>query len=384
MNMKINRMKIKHHQIVLLAITICAVAACTKMDSSYKEFIVPGGLTYAGRVTKPVVQSGRERIRISWLRGADANVKLARIYWNNYADSVSVPIPASGDTISVIIDHLEERPYTFIARTFDDKGNKSVDVELLGETYGPKYQSLLVTRPVVQSENMGTNLLITWSNANKTGGAYVTEVEYINTANVVTVKRFGVDEVSSAISDYKPGSTYRYRTEYRPGASIDPFYTGYTSLIVSSKIPKSGLVATADSFAATSQLANGGGPAKFAFDDDLNTFWHTHHTPAPVPVFPHWLAVDLQKTYNITRVELICRAGATGVTNSFTTFIIQGSMNGTTWTDYDTFTLIQKDEAQSFAPKNTAKMRFFRIYATAGPAVHTSLAEFTVYGYEAP
>ena len=223
-------------------------------------------------------------------------------------------------------------------------------------------------------------LTIDWSNANKSGGAYVTEVEYTNTDNATAVKRCSVDEISSVISDYKPGTTYRYRTEYRPGASIDPFYTEYTTQIVAFKIPKAGLVVAADSFAATSQLPSGG-PARFAFDDDLDTFWHTQHT-APVAPFPHWLRVDLVKTYNITRAELTCRAGTTGVTNSFTTFILQGSMNGTTWTDYETFTLLQKDQAQNFALKNIPKMRYFRIYATAGGAVHTSLAEFTVYGYE--
>lgn len=375
-------MKKIYRYTVMLALAVCVLGSCKKMDEVYKDFIVPGGLTYAGRVTSPVIQSGRQRIKISWLRGADPNVNLARIFWNNYKDSVNVPIPATGDTISVIIGNLEEKPYTFVARTYDNKGNKSVPVELLAESFGDKYQSFLVTRPVVQSENSGPVLTINWSNANKSGGAYVTEVEYTNTANATAVKRFSVDELSSVISDYKPGTTYRYRTEYRPGASIDPFYTGYTTQIVAFKIPKAGLVVTADSFAATSQLANGGGPPGYAFDDDLNTFWHTHHTPAPVPTFPHWLMVDLKKNYNITRVELVCRAGATGVTNSFTTFTLQGSLNGTTWTDYESYTLVQKDQAQSFALKSIPKMRYFRIYATAGGAVHTSLAEFTVFGYE--
>lgn len=375
-------MKKIYRYTVMLAIGICTLTACKKMDSIYKDFIVPGGLPYAGRVTKPVVQSGRERIKISWLRGADPNVNLARIYWNNYTDSVNVPIPATGDTISVIIANLEEKPYTFVARTYDDKGNKSVDVELLGESFGDKYQSLLVTRPVMQSEILGSDLTITWSNANKSGGAYVTEVEYTNTANTTVVKRFSVDEISSVITDYKPGTTYRYRTEYRPAASIDPFYTAYTTQFVSAKIPKAGLVVTANSFAATSQLPSGG-PARFAFDDDVNTFWHTHHTPAPVPGFPHWLRVDLIKTYKVSRVELFSRPG---VTNGFAEFTIQGSMNGTTWTDYGAFTKIQKDPGESFMLKGgAASMRYLRLYITA-PAVaaqaHTNLAEFTVYGYE--
>lgn len=375
-------MKKIYRYIVMFVLGICTLTACKKMDSIYKDFIVPGGLPYAGRVTKPVIQSGRERVKISWLRGADPNVNLARIYWNNYTDSVNVPIPASGDTISVVIGNLEEKPYTFVARTYDDRGNKSVTVELLGESYGDKYQSLLVTRPVIQSENVESVLTINWSNANKSGGAYVTEVEYTNTADETVVKRFSVDEISSVISDYKPGTTYRYKTEYRPGASIDPFYTDYSVQYVSKKIPKAGLVVTADSFAATSQLP-AGGPAPFAFDDDVNTFWHTHHTPAPVPGFPHWLAVDLVKTYKVSRVELFSRPG---VTNGFAEFTIQGSMNGTTWTDYGSFTKIQKDPGESFMLKGgAATMRYLRLYitapATAGQA-HTNLAEFTVFGYE--
>jgi hypothetical protein len=375
-------MKKTYRYTVMLALAACTVTACKKMDEIYKDFIVPGGLTYAGRITSPIVQSGRERIKISWLRGADPNVTQARIYWNNRADSVNVLIPETGDTVSVIIGKLEEKPYTFEARTFDNKGNKSVPVELLGESYGDKYQSLLVTRPVVRSENEGSILTISWSNANKSGGAYVTEVEYTNTANAATVKRFSVDEVSSVIEDYKPGTSYRYRTEYRPGASIDPFYTEYLTQFVSYKIPKAGLPVTADSFAATSQLP-AGGPAQFAFDDDVNTFWHTHHTPAPVPGFPHWLMVDLKKAYSITRAELFSRPG---VTNGFAEFTIQGSINGTVWTDYGAFTKLQKDQGESFVLKGgAATMRYFRLYITA-PAVagqaHTNLAEFTVFGYE--
>lgn len=375
-------MKKIYRYTVILALAVCTLAGCKKMDEIYKDFIVPGGLPYAGRITSPLVQSGRQRIKISWLRGADPSVNLARIFWNNYADSVNVPIPATGDTINVIIDKLEEKPYTFVARTYDHKGNKSVPVELLAESFGDKYQSLLVTRPVIQSENTGSALTINWSNANKSGGAYVTEVEYTNTANTTAVKRFSVDEISSVIADYKPGTSYKYRTEYRPGKSIDPFNTAYATQFVSMKIPKAGLVVTADSFAATSQLPSGGS-AQFAFDDDVNTFWHTHHTPAPVPVFPHWLMVDLKKTYKVTRVELFSRPG---VTNGFAEFNVQGSMNGTSWTDYGSFTKIQKDPGESFMLKGgAATMRYLRLYITA-PAVagqaHTNLAEFSVYGYE--
>ncbi|TZF82806.1 hypothetical protein FW774_15060 [Pedobacter sp. BS3] len=364
----------------LLLIVTGGSISCKKMDSTYKQFVIPGGITYTGKVTSPVVYAGRNRIKIAWLRGTDPNVTRAKITWNNNQDSVIVSIPATGDTISVIINNLDEKRYSFIATTYDDKGHSSVPVELLGESFGTKYESLLVTRPPSRSETDQDGILnITWANANVSGGAYATEMRYTATDGQVKVKRILATETLSAINDYKPGTTYEHRTLYVPtGISLDTFYTAYRTEHVAFKIPKAGLAVTTDSYAKTSQLPKGG-PPQFAFDDDISTFWHTHHTPAPVPGFPHWLAVDLAKTYRITRVELTCRPG---VTNTFTEFTIQGSMDGTNWSGYNSFTLIQKDPTQSFTLSDIPLMRHIRIYATKGPNAYANLAEFTVYGYE--
>ncbi len=363
-----------------MVLMIVCLLACKKMDHTYKQFVVSGGITYAGKATSAQTYSGRNRIRIAWLRGADPNVVKAKVYWNNFQDSVVLAIPATGDTIGTIIPNLEEKQYNFVVKTYDAKGNSSVAVELLGESFGAKYEAYLVDRPVTSSElDESGKLTIVWGNANVSGGAYATEVQYTATNGLSKTKQFPIAEETSSIADYKAGTSYSCKTVYRPSVrSIDSFYTPSLTEVVTEKIKKSGLLVTTDSFAATSQLPKGGS-AQFAFDDDVTTFWHTHHTPAPIPVFPHWIAVDLAKAYTITRAELICRPG---VGNSFTTFIIQGSINGTTWTDYGSFTLIQRDAVQSFTLTSPAKMRYFRIYATAGPQTHTSLAEFSVFGYQ--
>jgi len=357
-----------------------AFAGCKKMDSTFKQYVVPGGLVYTAKVTSPIVYTGRNRIKIAWLRGADPSVTKTKIYWNSKQDSVIVATPATGDTISVIIPNLEEKQYNFVAITYDDKGHSSVPVELLGESFGDKYDASLLARPIVSSElDEAGNMNITWAAANTTGGAYATDVQYTDVNDKTQTRRFLVSDEISTITDYKVGTTYQYRTVYIPNLlGIDSFYTPYITQYVAAKIKKAGLVVTADSFAATSQLPLGG-PAKFAFDDDIKTFWHTHHTPAPVPPFPHWLMVDMVKTINVTRVELTCRPG---VSNTFTEFTMQGSMNGTTWTSYDSFTLVQKDPTQSFVLTGTPKMRYIRIYATKGPNAYANLAEFSVFGYE--
>lgn len=356
------------------------VFGCKKMNSTYEQYKVPGGITYAGKATSPIAYSGRNRIKIAWQRGADPNVAKAKIYWNNYQDSVNVPITQNMDTVSALIENLAEQQYNFIIKTYDTKGNVSVPVELIGESFGEKYEAYLVRRPVISSEVDENGILtITWDQANVSGGAYATDVKYTDRDGQQKIQRCLISESSFQITNYKMGTSYEYRTVYRPSEySIDSFFTIYRTEFVSGKIKKQGLVVTTDSYAATSQLPKGG-PAQFAFDDDITTFWHTHHTPAPVPGFPHWLAVDLNKMYVITRAELTCRPG---VTNTFTQFTLQGSLDGRTWTNYGEFTLIQKDPTQSFTLNGLARMQYFRIFATEGPKAYANLAEFTVYGYE--
>lgn len=372
--------KILHYiMIMVLLITICALSACKKIDSTYKEYKIPGGgLTYTGKVTAPMVYAGRNRVKIAWLRGSDPNVINAKVFWNNYVDSLNITIPPTGDTISVIIDNLLEQTYSFIVKTYDKKGNSSIPVELLGSSYGIKYESKLSNRPVIASDLDLSNVLnIEWGSANTTGGFYATEVSYTDNTGNIQVKRFGILESISIISDCQQGTSYQYRSLYVPNSiSIDTFYTNYSVKRVAEKINKSIWTATADSYAKTSQLPNGA-PIK-AVDDDIATFWHTDHTTTK-PAFPHWLAVDMKKLTNVTKVELTCKPGTV---TTLTNFTIQGSLDGITWMSYDSFTLIQSNETQSFMITGSPQMQYIRIYATAGKSYYAILGEFSVFGYE--
>lgn len=364
---------------LLIPFFACAFTACKKMDSLYQEYIVPGGITYAAKATLPLVYSGHNRIKIAWLRGSDASVTKAKVFWNNRQDSVVINVPATGDTVYTIVSNLQEKQYNFVVITYNDKGNSSVPVELLGESFGTRYESLLLARPVVTGETDATGALtINWGAANTTGGAYATDVQYTNTSNVTSTKRFLTAETASAISDYKPGTTYQYRTVYSPGTrSIDLFYTPYIKENVSSKISKAAWIASTDSYALTSKLPNG--PVINAIDDNLSTFWHTETTSTKV--YPHWLAIDMKKQYNITRIELSC-VQDNAATSTFTAFKLQTSTDGITWTDFASFSLVLKNGTQSFVLPETLNSRYVRIYATAGVSYFASLAEFSAFGYE--
>lgn len=223
-------MRMIFRYLVLAFLLLWVLASCKKQDRLYKQFIVPGGVTYVGKASDAVAYSGRERVKIWWLRGSDPNVTQARIFWNNFADSVEVNIPATGDTVSVSVENLPEGPYSFIIKTYDDKGNTSVPVEVLGTTYGDLYRSGLVNRPVLSSAlDLDGHLNIQWDAPSV--GAYMTEVNYTDTAGKAQTQTFPVSESVSVLKDYKTGTPYEYRTAYLPDStSLDTFYTDYLKI----------------------------------------------------------------------------------------------------------------------------------------------------------
>ncbi|MBE8721233.1 DUF4998 domain-containing protein [Sphingobacterium pedocola] len=373
---------IQKFKTLIAVVLLCglAVTACRKMDVTYKDFIVPGGKTYPGKATDAKAHGGDNRIKISWPRGVDPNLKRASIFWNNKADSVVFDIPATGEEISYILTNMPEKIYSFIIRTYDDKGNASVPVEVNGTVYGANYQSSILNR-FVASAQYGANqdVNIAWGPADRASGLYATEVVYTNNAGEEISKWFNASETRSVISDYKEDTNFKIRSAYLPDTlAIDTFYTPYEEKVVDKmrKFEKAAWTVTADSREErddpTASLYT---PAK-AIDDNISTFWHTPwtvHTP-----FPHWLAVDMKQTFTVGYVELTCRQNNV---KGITEFMIQGSMDGTTWTTYNTYNLIQQNATQRFEVSGQPQIRHIRIFATKGVEAPTHLAEFSVFGY---
>ncbi|MGV8093052.1 MAG: DUF4998 domain-containing protein [Mangrovibacterium sp.] len=366
--------------LVVLLLTLWIFISCKEMDNTYKEFVVPGGITYVTKVT-PLVIAGHNRVTVSW-RQADPNVTQVRIWWNNKADSVLVDISPSDDNISTTIENLEEKTYAFVIISYDAYGNSSIPVEVFCTPYGDKYQAGLVSRPVLRCEYLNEqNTIIEWGAADMSNGAFATDIRYTNASGVTKTKRTLVGELSSVLEGYKMGNDVHIRTVFVPPLSKDTFYTPFAEQQVAAKISKSGWIATADSYEPTGQLPNGF-PDK-AIDDNENTFWHTNHTTTK-PGYPHWLAIDMNQPITVTRVELTRRAGNA---DYFTNFRLEGSTDGTTWATLGTYTCAAVNGPQSFAVDGLPRIQHIRIFALNGartPATtyyYAHLAEFSVFGY---
>ncbi len=362
--------------VLTIGIFISLFPGCKKMDATYKKFVVPAGITYPGKANNLVAHSGINRIQLSWLRGTDPKVVKARIFWNNYTDSVEVAILANQESISYTIENLPENTYSFIVKTYDINGNVSIPVEAIGTSYGESYKKTLLNISVSKTTiSVGDSLAVTWGAADITNGAIFTELRYTNQSGKTVIKRTSINQPITAIPDFS-GPTFEYRTIFLPNSfAIDTCYTSYSVYNDIYLLLKKGMTITADVFEPTAQLPNGA--PIFLLDDNLETYWHSQQNATLK--YPHWLAVDLQRAVFIQKVVLNARTS--NFSNNFTAFTIQKSTDGINWVDCQSYTFGTATGPQTFTLTAPVTTRYIRFYLTKGPQYYAHLAEITIWGY---
>lgn len=208
---------------LLVTAIVLVFPTCKNQENIFEEYIVPGGLYYPGKALEAEAYSGKERIKIEWQNSADPKVTKARIFWNNYADSVEIPINAGMKVISKIIEPLEEKEYSFRIRTYDDEGNVSIPVEVNGVAYGAFYESQLLNRSVKSSRyyELSSILKVEW------GNAAISEVgiqlEYMDTKGDIRTMTVANTETTTEIADFNGGQLLYYTTYMPDSTSIDVF-----------------------------------------------------------------------------------------------------------------------------------------------------------------
>src|SRR5690606_24549100 len=155
------------------------------------------------RPTNVRLSGGLNRVKISWPKGPDPSVVKARIFWNVFADSTEIPIEPSMDTVSCMIDNLPEGNYSFVIVTYDKAGNRSVPLEVFGNTYGEKYQARLLDRPVLASlQKKNMEMFIAWGIADTAMGAFATDVKYVNLTGDTVHRKVNAMVDSTFFQDY--------------------------------------------------------------------------------------------------------------------------------------------------------------------------------------
>jgi len=228
-NMKNSRKIIAAISAIILVLVIYS---CTS-DTEYLKYAKGGEISYSGAIDSLQIMPGKNRVKVEGLIIGDPKISELRVYWNNNMDSLVLPVIRSTgiDSISTIIEGLEEKVYNFVVRTFDNNGNSSIPVSLSAEVYGARYLASLLNTPLLANILIGSNLTIDFAETSKNSGSLGSEVEYTTTSG--TLKTIFVDRADSSLelTDFESGSTYRYRTAFVPvEESIDNFYTDYKNV----------------------------------------------------------------------------------------------------------------------------------------------------------
>lgn len=356
----------------IISIMLVMLTACKKMDSTYKNFVVPDGIVYPGKANSPVANAGRNRVKISWLRGADPTLTSAKIFWNNYGDSAVVNIPPTGDTISYTINNLPEKSYSFVIKTYDTKGRVSVPVELFGASYGEVYQSSLLSRPVDAGILYADSIVVKWGGADISNGAYATDVKYITVAGITQVKRFPASNATSTITDMKAGVTYQYRTVYLPDSlSIDTFYTDYVTSKPFLFSPKNWRIID-----FSSQHPGDENLVANVIDGSPNTRWHAWVGNSS---YPHFFVVDMGILHTITSFTLYRK---TDDDRACDTFKLLTSTDNVNWTDLGTFNFNRTiNDGQSYEIPTHPTARYFKLIGLSGPQTYIVLGDISAFGF---
>lgn len=113
------------------------------------------------------------------------------------------------------------------------------------------------------------------------------------------------------------------------------------------------------------------GYARFAIDDNLQTFWHSRYTGETFE-YPHWLEIDMKKKNRIDGFFVRPRGRDIPKNIEFAV-----SDDGENWTQAGNFALYNEGSTQEFMLKEPQECRFFRITLKNGfgTAPHTSIVE---------
>ncbi|WP_235292017.1 DUF4998 domain-containing protein [Portibacter lacus] len=374
--------------ILNLIIVFFVLISCSKMDDVYSEYVTEGEDIYASVPYDIMDFSGNKRIKLSYILRNAGNVNKCMVEWDNgngkQVFDVSPKLPI--DTISMIIDNLEERDYTFILKMEDSFGNVSVKKEIVATVFGEKFQASLSPRIIgsMVGGNTVDSIVIDWIPSNEKHVGVL--INYENTAGVPMQKEVGRFDSRTVIRDWKPLSTLTYTSYYIPKPrAIDTFEVA-AELELPDRIDFTGemldnseweIVDFSSEENAEAQWSDYDyqGKAEAAIDGILETFWHTQWDAAQ-PDYPHYFTFDLKKTAAINKIACYRRQGDD---RGQIRFKISSSLNGVDFTEIGTYNYDNTIDNQNYdIPITTA--RYIKYEALEGGEFFAFLAEIELQG----
>lgn len=355
-------------------------ASCDDFMDVHKEYIEGGEIIYAPKPDTINFVAGKGRILFNCRTYNAPNVRSIDIYWNDGLDSLIVPVELKTgyDSISVILDNMEEKSYTFDVRTTDNFGHKSLYLTDFGTSYGEIYQSRLSDRrikTVSLSDRGGT---VTWYFS--PSDLVRSEIRYTKNDGSQSIAATPSTKDVIELPDIKPGSTIEYRSLFIPEViAIDTFATAWKTF--ETVIPEEYKYDSSSwtVLSASDESSDHGGRIAL-LDGNLNTFWHSAWEDESAPL-PHWAVIDMQSLKKISRIEIYRRAGNTD-TKSVELYVSdQSDGNAGGWKKTGNGMFGDGDSISISIPESAEQGRYLKLLLPdSNNEPSTSVAEIYVYG----
>ncbi|WP_164891144.1 DUF4998 domain-containing protein [Botryobacter ruber] len=227
-------MKIIHnlYKIGLAVVVLCcavAMSSCSKWDD-FKKYTKDGEIMYTGKMDSVKVYSGKGRVMLRGEFNADPKIKLTKIYWNDFRDSVEFHVDKGSErAVFERTFDVDEGVKNFIIHNYDGSGNRSIAVNAVGTSYGSSYRRKINNRLISAVDFNENGATLTWEAMDLSTGPQYTELEYeLNgeTKNVI----IPINETTVLLPELSAATTIRYRTIFKPEkTSIDTFAVAFRS-----------------------------------------------------------------------------------------------------------------------------------------------------------
>lgn len=364
--------KINADKFIILIVFAAMLAACSKMDSTYIDFIKKGSITYVGTPDSLKAHSGKNRLKITWTL-SDPSTTMAKLYWNNKNDSLTVDIPPKTDTVSVWLKDLREGSYSFDMIMYDKDNNRSVASNLIGRVYGDNYINTLLARPVKTAIFINGKVDVTWGAADST--VIATELTYIDKNEESHTIIVPVDSEDTQLENYALAGheTFQYRTLYVPDSlSIDTFYSNVQTVKVTGpaiEYGRNGWTAGTEDY----DIPSGRVPQN-TLDNKTNTIWHMDKTHG----YPHAVTIDMKAENLVNGFTYIQRTPLDGAAKLVE---IQISSNNINWKSLGAYTFENLGTKQYLELLEPASFRYFRMIVKSDykNGTTTAIAELGAY-----
>lgn len=227
-------MKINHKNSPFLSMTIlllCSLVlvSCSKWDD-YKKYTADGEILYTGKMDSIKIYSGKERVRVAGLFRPDPNITKCKIFWNSRADSIAFDVVINPNDLEFDKTFaVAEGVKTFEIVTYDNKGNSSIPVKVVGTSYGNSFRRKISNRNISSLAFASDKTTVNWDVIDLTNKPIGTEIVYNVDGEDLTLVT-AIDKTQSVLQNFNyQNKSFKYRTVYKPDASsIDTICTPYT------------------------------------------------------------------------------------------------------------------------------------------------------------